>query len=87
MIDIAVLRANPEAVKENMIKKFQHHKLHIVDEVLGVDKSTSADQIKSAYRKLAMKWHPDRNPDNPEAKDKFSEISDPSLLPSKCTVK
>ena len=38
MIDIAVLRANPEAVKENMIKKFQHHKLHIVDEVLDVDK-------------------------------------------------
>ena len=45
-------------------------------EVLGVDKSASADQIKSAYRKLAMKWHPDRNPDNPEAKDKFSEISE-----------
>lgn len=45
-------------------------------EVLGVEKSASADQIKSAYRKLAMKWHPDRNPDNPEAKDKFSEISE-----------
>ena len=45
-------------------------------EVLGVDKSATADQIKSAYRKLAMKYHPDRNPDNPEAKEKFSEISE-----------
>ena len=38
MIDIALLRENPEAVKENMIKKFQQHKLHIVDEVLDVDR-------------------------------------------------
>ena len=38
MIDIAVLRQNPEAVKENMRKKFQDHKLHLVDEVLDVDK-------------------------------------------------
>lgn len=45
-------------------------------EVLGVERSATADQIKSAYRKLAMKYHPDRNPDNPEAKEKFSEISE-----------
>ena len=45
-------------------------------EVLGVDKSATADQIKSAYRKLAMKYHPDRNPDNPQAKEKFTEISE-----------
>ncbi len=45
-------------------------------EVLGVTKDASADQIKSAYRKLAMKWHPDRNPDNPEAKEKFQEASE-----------
>ena len=45
-------------------------------EVLGVAKSATADEIKSAYRKLAMKYHPDRNPDNPEAKEKFTEISE-----------
>ncbi|MBR1871530.1 MAG: molecular chaperone DnaJ [Kiritimatiellae bacterium] len=45
-------------------------------EVLGVPKTATADEIKSAYRKLAMKWHPDRNPDKPEAKDRFSEISE-----------
>ena len=38
MIDIAILRANPEAVKENMMKKFQHAKLPLVDEILVVDK-------------------------------------------------
>ncbi len=45
-------------------------------EILGVAKDATADQIKSAYRKLAMKWHPDRNPDNPEAKAKFQEASE-----------
>ena len=45
-------------------------------EILGVAKTATADEIKSAYRKLAMKYHPDRNPDNPEAKEKFTEISE-----------
>ena len=44
--------------------------------VLGVEKNADADTIKKAYRKLAMKYHPDRNPDNKEAEEKFKEIGE-----------
>ena len=43
--------------------------------LLGVDKNTSADELKKAYRKLAMKYHPDRNQGDKEAEHKFKEIS------------
>ena len=40
-------------------------------EVLGIEKNANADEIKKAYRKTALKYHPDRNPDNKEAEEKF----------------
>jgi len=44
---------------------------------LGVDKNATPEQIKKAYRKLAMKWHPDKNPDNKEmAESKFKDIGE-----------
>ena len=45
-------------------------------EVLGVSKDADARKLKSAYRKLAMQYHPDRNPDDAEAEAKFKEISE-----------
>lgn len=44
-------------------------------EVLGIDKNANEQEIKKAYRKLAMKYHPDRNPDDPQAEEKFKEAS------------
>jgi molecular chaperone DnaJ len=45
-------------------------------DVLGIDRNAAADEIKKAYRQLALKYHPDRNQSNPEAEEKFKEASE-----------
>ncbi len=45
-------------------------------DVLGVQRNVGKDEIKKAYRKLAVQFHPDRNPDNAEAEESFKEATD-----------
>src|SRR5690606_27134962 len=44
-------------------------------EILGIDRNASADEVKAAFRRLAQKYHPDRNPTDPTAQEKFKEIN------------
>lgn len=58
------------SIGENMAEKRDYY------EVLGLQKGASDDEIKKAFRKLAMKYHPDRNPDDKAAEEKFKEINE-----------
>jgi curved DNA-binding protein len=60
-------------------------------QVLGVDKTASQDDIKKAFRKLARKYHPDLNPNDATAKDKFQAINEANevagtMLPTTCNI-
>ena len=49
-------------------------------EILGITRNASQEEIKAAYRKLALKYHPDRNPGDKKAEDKFKEAADAALI-------
>ena len=59
-----------EVNKKNMAEKRDYY------EVLGVGKTATADEIKKAYRKMAVKYHPDKNPGDKAAEEKFKEAAE-----------
>ena len=56
-------------------------------EILGVSKSVTEDELKKAYRKLAIQYHPDKNPGDKAAEEKFKEIAEAYGVLSDCLVR
>ncbi len=55
-------------------------------EVLGVDRTADMEEVKKAYRKLALKYHPDRNPHDKAAEEKFKELGEAYEAPERSAV-
>ena len=72
-----VSRPTDPALWHNDTQNQQGERIIVTDyyEVLGVSRDADDKQLKSAYRKLAMKYHPDQNQGNAEAEDKFKEVN------------
>jgi DnaJ-domain-containing protein 1 len=82
VVDISDLRLNklngwlPHAAWDWISDSFYEILKKQYYKILGLPRSATPDDIKSAYRKLALKYHPDINPDNKEAEEKFKEINE-----------
>ena len=63
-----------KATREGMAERDYH-------DVLGVNREAKPDEIKRAYRRLALKYHPDRNPGDAQAESKFKEAAEATIMP------